>query len=309
MRVLVTGSSGQIGSNLALECLRRGYEVIGLDRRPNPWTDAFVTVLHDLGKPFEPPRARADVVVHLAAHAKVHELVLEPSRALENVAMTHHVLEYCRLLGVPLVLGSSREIYGDQVRESTRECDADLARAASPYGAGKLACEAMVYSYARCYGLRYLVFRLSNVYGRYDNDLGRMERVVPLFIEKLRAGRAVTVFGADKVLDFTHVDDCVAGLAAGIERLCAGRVSQETFNIACGEGHTLVELASAIGRALGTEPAIEVRPARPGEILRYVANIDKARTMLDYQPRFPLQDGLLRALAWQLEWRALGQAT
>jgi nucleoside-diphosphate-sugar epimerase len=309
MRVLITGSSGQIGSNLALECLRRGHEVTGLDRRPNPWTGAFATVLHDLGKPFEPPRARPDVVVHLAAHAKVHELVVEPARALENVVMTHHVLEYCRLLQVPLVLASSREIYGDEVRESTRECDVQLARTASPYAAAKLACEAMVCSYARCYGLRYLVFRLSNVYGRYDNDLGRMERVVPLFIERVRAGQAVTVFGADKVLDFTHVDDCVAGLAAGIERLCAARVSQETFNIACGEGHTLVELATLIGRALGNEPEIEVRPARPGEILRYVANIDKARTMLDFRPRAPLRDGIARALAWQREWRGLGQPT
>jgi UDP-glucose 4-epimerase len=309
MRVLVTGSSGQVGSNLALECLRRGHEVTGLDRRPNPWTDAFATVLHDLGAPFEPPRARPDVVVHLAAHAKVHELVVEPARAIENVVMTHHVLEYCRLLQVPLVLASSREVYGDAVRASTRECDVQLNHTASPYAAAKLASEAMVHSYARCYGLRYLVFRLSNVYGRYDNDLGRMERVVPLFIERLRARRAVTVFGADKVLDFTHVDDCVAGLAAGIERLCAGRVSGETFNIARGEGHTLVELATLIGRALGTEPAIEVRPARPGEILRYVADIDKARTMLDFQPRAGLGEGVARALAWQREWRELRQPT
>jgi nucleoside-diphosphate-sugar epimerase len=307
MRVLVTGSSGQIGSNLALECMRRGHEVTGIDRRPNPWTGSFPTLLHDLGKPFEPPRARPDVVVHLAAHAKVHELVLEPARALENVTMTHHVLEYCRILRVPLVLGSSREVYGDDPRESTRESDARLDRAASPYAAAKLAAEAMTYSYARCYGLRYLVFRLSNVYGRYDNDLARMERVVPLFIERLRARRSVTVFGADKVLDFTHVDDCVSGLAAGIERLCAERLSRETFNIACGEGHTLVELALAIGGALGTEPEIEVRPARPGEIVRYVANIDKARALLDFRPRFPLREGLARALAWHREWRDLGQ--
>jgi UDP-glucose 4-epimerase len=215
--------------------------------------------------------------------------------------MTHHVLEYCRVFGLPLVLGSSREVYGDQARESTRECDAAFARAASPYAAGKIACEAMVHSYARCYGVRHLVFRLSNVYGRYDNDLERMERVVPLFIERLRARRTVTVFDAGKVLDFTHVDDCVAGLAAGIERLVAGGLSGETFNIACGEGHTLVELATAIGRALGTEPGIELRPARPGEIRRYVANIDKARAMLDYRPKLRLREGLLRALAWQRE--------
>lgn len=299
MRVLITGSSGQVGTNLALDCLRRGHAVVGLDRRPNPWVQAFPTVLHDLRTPLDPPPARPDVVVHLAAHAKVHALVVEPARMLENVAMTHHVLEYCRLLGLPLVLASSREVYGDDLRESTRECDARLDHVASPYAAGKLACEAMVRSYARCYGLRYLVFRLSNVYGRFDDDLARMERVVPLFIERLRTRQAVTVFGADKVLDFTHVDDCVAGLAAGIQRLCAQQLSHETLNVACGEGHTLVELARAIGAELGTTPDIQVRPARPGEIRRYVANIDKARALLGYRPAFSLRAGLARAIAWQ----------
>ena len=64
-----------------------------------------------------------------------------------------------------------------------------------------------------------------------------------------------------------------------------------------------------IGAALGADPRIEARPARPGEILRYVADIAKAGTMLGYRPRLPLREGLTRALAWQREWRELGQPT
>src|SRR5206468_9905596 len=112
--------------------------------------------------------------------------------------------------------------------------------------ASKVAGEAFVYSYARCYGLHYLVFRFSNVYGRYDNDIERMERVIPLFIRSMSAGLPVTVYGREKTLDFTYVDDCVDGIVAGIERLLAGRVVNQTINLAYGAGNTLVHMAELI---------------------------------------------------------------
>jgi hypothetical protein len=124
--------------------------------------------------------------------------------------------------------------------KTTAECDADFTAAASPYSAGKLAAEAMVAAYSRCYGTDYLIFRLSNVYGRYDNDLERLERVVPLFINQISRDHPVTVFGANKVVDFTHVDDCVDGLLLGIERLFDGRIRNETINLASGCGNTML---------------------------------------------------------------------
>jgi len=297
---MITGSSGQIGTNLAMRCLERGHRVIGVDCRANEWTDDFECWLQDLREPVgrRSEIARPDVVVHLAAHAKVHALVAEPLRALENITMTHHVLEWCRMLEVPIVLASSREVYGDVFRETTSECDADFTAAASPYSAGKIAAEAMVAAYARCYGLPYLIFRLSNVYGRYDNDLERMERVVPLFFHRISRDLPVTVFGEDKVVDFTHVDDCVDGLLAGIERLVDARVRNETINLASGCGSTLLDLAVQVGAALGKQPRIEVECPRIGEISRYVANIDKARKLLDFSPKVALPDGIRRAVQW-----------
>src|ERR671935_1743064 len=209
MRVLVTGSSGQIGTNLALRLQNDGHEVFGVDKRLNAWTDDFRYLLQDLTFPGGvgddyPP---ADLVVHLAAHAKVHELVREPRRALENSIMTFNVLEYCRANVLPLVFSSTREVYGDVHRfEEYGEASADFAFTESPYSATKIASEALIYSYARCYGLGYLVFRFSNVYGRYDNDLHRMQRVLPLFIHQLLRDEPVTVYGEKKVLDFTYVD-------------------------------------------------------------------------------------------------------
>lgn len=311
MRILITGSSGQIGTNLALRCLDAGHEVVGADRRSNPWTDRFETVRVDLGQmhPAAPGTLggvdlpRPDAVVHLAAYAKVHQLVRQPELALENMVLTHNVLEYCRHERVPILFSSSREVYGNVHRPETRESDADFATAASTYSASKIAGESMVYAYARCYGVPYIVFRFSNVYGRYDNDLQRMERVIPLFISRIARDEPIEVFGAEKVLDFTYVDDCVDGVMSGLARLVDGRVRDQTINLACGVGHTLTEMARYVGEALGRTPRITTTPPLVGEVTRYVANLDKARALLDFSPKVQLKEGVQRAVAWNLAWR------
>lgn len=309
MRVLITGSSGQIGTNLALRLLADGHQVFGVDRRVNPWTDRFPTLLQDLAAPQREfrggiggaPYPPSDLVVHLAANAKVHELVEQPHRALENITLTHNVLEYCRHQGLPIIFSSSREVYGDIHRYITGEDSADFSYTESPYSASKIAGEALIYAYARCYGLRYLVFRFSNVYGRYDNDIERMERVIPLFIRRISQGEPVTVFGREKVLDFTYVDDCVDGIMRGIRSLLAGEVINKTINLAYGVGNSLIRMAELIGAALQTQPQIIVEPAkRLGEVSFYVADISLARDLLGYAPRTALDEGIRRAVAWSL---------
>ena len=312
MRVLVTGSSGQIGTNLALRLLAEGHDVFGVDKRLNGWTDAFRYLLQDLSGHYAAMEGgiggveypEADVVVHLAAHAKVHQLVREPGRALENMTMTFNVLEYCRQTRTPVIFSSSREVYGDVHRFQTEEGTADFAYAESTYSASKIAGEALVYAYARCYQLPYVVFRFSNVYGRYDNDLGRMVRVIPLFIHRITHDEPITVFGGnDKVLDFTYVDDCVDGIVRGISALAEGRVRNETINLAYGEGNTLVRVAELIGEATGKEPDVTLAPPLLGEVTRYVADIGKARSLLGWEPAVPLDDGISRSVAWYEEWR------
>ncbi len=309
MRVLITGSSGQIGTNLGLALVTMGHAVFGVDRRQNTWTDAFPTLLQDLGMPYRDfvggiggtAYPAVDVVVHLAANAKVHELVEQPHRALENINSTFNVLEYCRAQQLPVVFASSREVYGDINRYLTDEQTADFAYTESPYSASKIAGESLVYSYARCYGLPYIVFRFSNVYGRYDNDIERMERVIPLFIRELRAGHPVTVYGREKKLDFTHVDDCVAGILRGIDALTHRHITAATINLAYGVGSTLVEMAQYVAAAVGNaHPDIRIEESkRVGEVSYYIADLRRAKELLGYTPTIDLATGIGQAVSWQ----------
>ncbi len=303
MKILITGSSGQIGTNLALALQVRGDLVLGIDKRANAWTEEIETLRVDMtegwtGVPGRVKEFGAEVVVHLAAWAKVHQLVKEPEKALENVEMIFWGLELARALGLPIVFGSSREVYGDIVRHVTDESMADFIVAESPYSASKIAGEAFIASYGRCYGLKTLIFRFSNVYGRFDNDLARMERVIPLFVKKIAAGEAITVFGRDKMLDFTYIDDCVSGIVAGVDAILGGAIQNETINLAYGQGQTLFDLVTLIEMATGKAAVASYGPSQTGEVTRYVADIAKARRVLGYKPTTPLSRGIGEYVKW-----------
>jgi len=312
LKILITGSSGQIGTNLSLALLKKNISVMGIDRRPNTWTKEIPFIQRDLAKDGMPSLAeiaaiggfdKPDLVVHLAANAKVHELVKDPRRAHENTTTAFHVFEFCRLNQVPIIFSSSREVYGRPQPPTVAEDTTDVFHILSPYAAYKMADEMLIYAYANCYKLKYLVFRLSNVYGRYDNDLARMTRVIHVFVDQMLRGEPVTIFDRNKMIDFTYIDDCIAGLMLGIEKLMADEVVNETFNLSSGSPATLGQLAETIAACLGVTPQIIDQPVQPGEISFYVADLTKARRLLGYQPTVSFNEGIKRAVEWSLEWR------
>jgi len=315
LKILVTGSSGQIGTNLSLALLEKGISVLGIDRRPNTWTDKIPFIQRDLAEHGMPSMAELsaanggfsnpNLVVHLAANAKVHELVKDPRRAHENTTSAFNVLEFCRLYQVPIIFSSSREVYGRPQPPSVAEDTTDVFHILSPYAAYKMADEMLIYAYANCYNLKYLVFRLSNVYGRYDNDLARMTRVIHVFVDQMLRGEPVTIFDRNKMIDFTYIDDCINGLMLGIDKLTRGEVVNETFNLSSGSPATLGKLAETIAACLGVTPQIINKPIQPGEINFYVADLRKIRQLLGYEPTVSFEDGLRRAVEWSLNWHKL----
>jgi UDP-glucose 4-epimerase len=290
----------------------RGISTVGIDKRTNSWTDQIPFIQCDLASSGMPSLEeisaangrfdKPDLVVHLAANAKVHELVQDPRRALENTTITFNVLEFCRRLNVPIIFSSSREVYGLPQPPSVGEETTDVFHILSPYAAYKMADEMLIYAYANCYDLNYLVFRLSNVYGRYDNDLERMTRVVHIFIDQMRRGQPITIYDRTKIIDFTYVDDCIDGLLLGINKLVKGEVVNETFNLSSGSPATLIKLAETIAENLDVRPEIIDMPIQPGEISFYVADLAKAKALLGYQPRVSFEEGISRAVQWSLAW-------
>lgn len=297
MKILVTGSSGTIGTRLCERLLADGHDVKGIDWVPNKWQPAVqaITTIVDLRKAEDLAKIPKDVeaVIHLAAHARVYELVEHPDRALENFVTLFNALEHARQNGVKkFMFASSRESYGNIKAEKYSEDMVRVENCESPYTASKVGGEALVESYARCYGVDHVTFRFSNVYGMYDDS----ERVVPLFFRKAKANEPLTIFGGEKCLDFTYIDDTVDGIVKALENFETAK--NTTYNLAFGEGTTIVHLAERMKELLGSTSELKVGNARTGEVTRYIADISKAQKTFGYAPKTSFEEGIKKSVEW-----------
>jgi len=301
MTILVTGSSGTVGTALTEELMRRKFDVIPLDIKPSPWNKAIdrKTVRCDLRKPLDglKLRRKPDLIIHLAAIARVHDLVVRPDLARDNYLMTYNLLEFARTRGIQrFCFSSSREVYGEsRPGEKRREASTHVSTIKSPYTASKFGSEALIQAYHECYDIQPVIVRLSNVYGRFDVS----ERVIPLFIYYARRNRDICVFGREKRLDFTYTDDCVDGLIRISQRF--DKVAGKTFNLSSGRSETLLNLARMIVGAVDSQSVISTINKRVGEISSFTADISLARKHLGYNPKVKLEEGLDRNIDWYLE--------
>jgi UDP-glucose 4-epimerase len=298
MHILITGSSGTIGTRLFEALLQKGYEVTGIDRRPNKWNPSLNarTRLVDMLDKGALSRVAGDfdMLIHLAANARVYDLVKMPELALENTVTAFNALEFARARGIKkLMFSSSRETYGNIKDGGAIAEDAvRIERCESAYAASKLSGEAYFHSYAVCYGMQNLILRFSNVYGMYDDS----DRVIPLWIRQLKRNEDITVFGKEKTLDFTHIDDCVGGVVQAVEKF--GAVAGNTLNMAYGEDVTLLHVAERLQKLLGAKSKLIVKGNRTGEVWKFRADISRAKKLLGYSPKVSIDEGLARAVAW-----------
>ena len=305
-KILITGSSGTIGTRLFEKLLEKNYDVIGFDRNRNKWSGNLnkLTIIGDLLKKEDIEKIPTDIdlVVHLAANPRVYDLVVNPDLALENIITTYNVLEFARKNKIKrVVFSSSREAYGNKKEIVSKETDVDIARCESPYAASKIADEVMIYSYFKCYGMDYVVCRFSNVYGMYDQS----QRFIPLMLRKMKKNEDIEIFGKDKVLDFTYIDDCVEGIIKCIAKF--DNVKNNTFNIAFGKGSKLIDVAKLIKKNLKSKSRIFLGKNRQGEVVRFIADISKAKKMLGYEPEYSLEDGMKLAIDWYAKNKAYQQ--
>ncbi|MGC9046709.1 MAG: NAD-dependent epimerase/dehydratase family protein [Minisyncoccia bacterium] len=297
-KILITGSSGTIGTRLSEKLLDLKYDVIGVDWKKNKWLKEIDkrTIHIDLRNKklvFEKLPKDVDLIIHLAANARVYELVKNPELAKDNMIITFNILEYARVHNIKnIIFASSREVYGNTQKIKHKEEDARIENCESPYSASKLLGEALIHSYHKCFGINYVIVRFSNVYGMYDES----DRVIPLFIRKALENESLIVFGKEKVLDFTYIDDVVEGVIKIIQKF--GKIKNNTFNIATGKGPKIFGLAKLIKEFLHSKSKIIIKNNRKGEVVKYIADISKAKKLLNYQPRIDIINGTKRSIEW-----------
>jgi UDP-glucose 4-epimerase len=302
---LVTGGAGFIGSHLieGLTAQGRGVRVLddfstGLRANLAGLSPAPEVIEGDVADPDTVARAVSgvEVVFHLAAVASVQRSVETPAVSHSVCATgTVHVLDAARRAGVRrVVFAASSSAYG--MPHGPVQTEQDPLQPLSPYAAAKLASEMYLQAFATTYGLETVRLRFFNIFGPRQRADSPYSGVIALFTAALTAGRTPTVFGDGlQTRDFTYVSDVVQALLRAAE---VTGISGQVYNIGTGRPVTVLELAAALNRLLGTNLTPQHAPPRAGDVRHSCADISLARRALGYEPAVSFEDGLAHTLRW-----------
>jgi nucleoside-diphosphate-sugar epimerase len=309
MNILVTGGLGLIGHNVVAR-LEKDHEVSIIDNRTTygiiPQAEVDYLMAERLKKiqtqkiysasiesaetvDYVVEQNAVNVIVHMASFPRQKVVNANPAagadvmmRGLINLlesAKKHRIERFVYI--------SSSMVYGDfedQVLEDA-EC-----RPQGQYGIMKLAGEWLVKDYARRCGFEYVIIRPSAVYGPLDVE----DRVVAKFMLAAMRGQTLKVNGAGETLDFTYVDDAADGIAAAATRIMA---RDNTYNITKSHSVSLLEAAEMIVKIVGSG-TIEVRDKDADFPSRGALNIDRARTILGFDPKVDVEQGFHEYYKW-----------
>jgi UDP-glucuronate 4-epimerase len=315
-KILVTGAAGFIASRVCALLHEQGHVVTGLDN----FNDAYdvqlkmwrwvqlenltglelhrldLTDTHALERLFE-KHARSertapfDAVINLAARAGVRPSVENPRAYVDsNVIGALNVLEMCRKFNVKkFVLASTSSLYGKEHPTPYRE-EMNTDHQLSPYAATKKAAEAMAYTYHFLHGIDVSVLRYFTVYG----PAGRPDMTPLRFVQRIREGRTITIFGdGSQSRDFTYVDDIARGTILALRKF-----GYDTFNLGSDQPLRLSALIALIEELTGQKAKIEYRPWHPADMAETWADITKARKALEWSPQTNIREGMQKLVEW-----------
>ena len=310
MSILVTGGAGFIGSNLLEQLAAEGADAICWDdfndyydpriKRRNiaPMLEAKKIRLYEgdicdiaLGEEIF-REEKIEIIFHLAARAGVRHSLSEPLLYERvNCGGTLALLELARKNNVKkFIFGSTSSVYGTSTRLPFREDDPAQVQI-SPYAATKRAAEVLCRAYHEIYGLPILCTRFFTVYG----PRGRPDMSVYIFTDCMEKSRELSIFGDGSVQrDFTYIDDIVSGLMGAI----SAEFGFEIVNLGESKVTVLKEMIELIARATGKEPKLKFLPPAPGDVPITHADISKARSLLGYEPSFPIEKGIPLFVEW-----------
>lgn len=306
---LVTGGAGFIGSNLVAYLLKYGAkEVRVLDNLSNGYyanikefedQPNFKFIEGDI-RDLETCKSAmqgADYVLHQAALGSVPRSIDDPvtTNAVNISGFVNMLVAQKETNSVKrLVYAASSSTYGDSKELPKKE--ENIGNPLSPYAVTKYVNELYANVFANTYDIEIIGLRYFNVFGPKQSPQGAYAAVIPLFMQALKDQKAPTINGdGEQTRDFTFVENAVQ---ANIKALFASaEATNKVYNVAYGERISLNELWQSLQQAANTRIQANYGPPRQGDVRDSLANIQKAKDLLDYQPRFSVQDGL--QLTWE----------
>ena len=303
-KYLVTGGAGFIGSHLVRRLVAEGKTVRVVDNLSTGQVSRLadlITKIEFLEGDLADERVSQDAVneidyvLHQAAVPSVQRSVQDPvgtNRA--NIAATLNLLESCRRAGVRrLVYAASSSAYGDT--EILPKHEDMPANPLSPYALQKFVGEQYCKVYHMLYGLETVSLRYFNVFGPGQDPHSEYSAVIPKFITGLLANQPITIFGdGEQSRDFTFIDNVVE---ANLLALRAKEAPGIVCNIGCAERITLNQLIQILEKITDTKARVEYAAGKPGDVRHSLADIGRAKAILQYQPKISVEEGLRRTVA------------
>ena len=305
MKFLVTGGAGFIGSNIAETLVKRGHKVSVLDNLSTgslsnlkPFLKKIEFIKGDICNVRDLKKALKgiDYVLHQAALRSVPRSVDDPMSTNDvNITGTLKLLIEARNAKVKrVVYASSSSAYGDS--KLIPQNENHRTSPISPYAVAKLAAEHYCHVFAKTFGLQTVSLRYFNVFGPKQSPESKYAAVIPKFIKSAVKGETLIVHGDGKQSrDFTFIDNVVN---ANILAATAPGVSGETFNIACGDSSSVMDIVRGIEKILGKKIKVKHEPPRAGDVRKTKADISKAKRMLKYKPGISFNEGLEQTFNW-----------
>lgn len=315
MRAYLTGAAGFIGAATAAALLDRGDEVVGVDNVNDYYPPALKRArlerltprrgftfheidIADMSAVERSADGPFDVIIHLAAQAGVRYSIENPfAYARSNLVGHLSLMELGRRLRIPhLVYASSSSVYGANIKTPFSEEDR-VDAPVSFYGATKKSNEMMSASYARLYAMPMTGLRFFTVYGPW----GRPDMAYLIFAEKMLKGEPIEIFNEGRMgRDFTYIDDIVAGvLAAAAKPPGTPEAFHRVFNLGNDRPEELMTLVALLEKELQIEAKKVFKGMQKGDVERTWADITRARTVLGYEPRTSLAEGIKKTIAWR----------
>ncbi|SHJ59454.1 UDP-N-acetylglucosamine 4-epimerase [Arenibacter nanhaiticus] len=313
--ILVTGGAGFIGSNLCEALLKNGNTVSCLDNfstgkrenlthlLSNPKFSLFegdIRILEDCHKACK----GVDYILHQAALGSVPRSIDDPITSNDvNVSGFLNMLVAARDAKVKrFVFAASSSTYGDS--KSLPKTEDHIGKPLSPYAITKYVNELYADIFSKTYGLETVGLRYFNVFGRKQDPKGAYAAVIPKFVMQLMNYESPVIYGDGSFSrDFTYIDNVIQMNIRAISSNNKEAVNT-VYNVAYGERTDLNELVGLLKEYLSeydskiAEVQIKYGPTRQGDVPHSLASIDKAKTLLGYDPKYDIKKGLKESVHW-----------